>query len=106
MYQYRAKILRVVDGDTVDVEVDLGFHIKVEMKLRLYGINAPELKEDAGKVSRDKLKEMLDGKVVTVYTIKDRQEKYGRYLAKIVLDDNTEINNWLVEQGLAVRYMV
>jgi micrococcal nuclease len=105
LYQYTAQVVRVVDGDTIDVVLDLGFHIFIEMKLRLFGINTPELKEQSGKVARDRLKEKIDGKQITVYTIKDKQEKYGRYLAKINCAGE-DINEWLVSEGLAVRYMV
>lgn len=105
MYEYTAKVIRVVDGDTIDVVLDLGFHISFEMKLRLFGINTPELREESGKIARDRLKEKIDGKVITVYTIKDKQEKYGRYLAKIFLA-REDINEWLISEGLAVRYMV
>lgn len=105
MYEYKAKVIRVVDGDTVDALVDLGFHISVEMKLRLYGINAPELKEAAGKVSRDRLIEKVEGKEVTILTMKDKQEKYGRYLATII-SENENINEWLLSENLAIKFMV
>lgn len=104
MYEYQAKVVRVVDGDTVDVLVDLGFHISIEMKLRLQGINAPELKEEAGKTSRDYLFNRLYNKSVTIKTVKDRQEKYGRYLATILLDGQ-DINEELVTNGYAKEYM-
>lgn len=107
-YEYNATVLRVVDGDTVDVEVDLGFHIFIQMKLRLIGVNAPELKEDAGKVARDALTVLLPfGKQVTINTVRDRQEKYGRYLATIHTSGLSEsVNDWLVDKGYAVRYMI
>lgn len=103
MYQYKAKVLKVVDGDTVHVDVDLGFHVRVKMKIRLSAINAPELSEDAGKIARDRLKEKLDGQDVIVYTKKDSQEKYGRYLAEIYLD-GVNINDWMLNENLAVPY--
>lgn len=104
MYEYQAKIVRVVDGDTVDVLVDLGFHISIEMKLRLYGINTPELKEEAGKTARDYLFNRLYNKTVTIKTYKDRQEKYGRYLSTVLLDGEN-INEDLVDKGYAKRYL-
>jgi micrococcal nuclease len=105
MYEYIAKVVRIVDGDTVDVLVDLGFHISIEIKLRLYGLNAPELKEEAGKTTRDYLFSRLYNKTVTIKTVKDRQEKYGRYLATIILDGEN-INEDLLNKGYAVKYMV
>lgn len=103
MYLYKATILRVVDGDTVDALVDLGFHITIEMKLRLYGINAPEMKTEAGHPARDYLKSLLDGKIITLKTIKDKREKYGRYLA-ILIADNAIVNDMMVNAGHAVPY--
>lgn len=104
MYEYRAKVVRVVDGDTVDVAIDLGFHFTFETKIRLYGINAPELKEEAGKTSRDYLFSRIYGKTVTIKTQKDRTEKYGRYLGTIILDGEN-INEDLITKGFAKKYM-
>jgi micrococcal nuclease len=104
MFEYQAKILRVIDGDTVEAEVDLGFNIKMNMKLRLAGINAPEMTTPEGKESKVALVTMIEGKTVTVLSQKDKQEKYGRYLATI-LCDRISINEWLVEHKLAERYI-
>jgi micrococcal nuclease len=106
MYEYKAKIIRVVDGDTVDAEVDLGFHVVITMKFRLAGINAPEMKTAEGKKAKSALISVIEGKTVKILTIKDKQEKYGRYLAIILENDKNNVNNWLVEQGLATPYMV
>lgn len=84
MYEYRATILRVVDGDTVDVTLDLGFDVHLKQRLRLRGIDAPELRTTEGKASRDWLRTLLPpGESVVVRTEKDRREKYGRYLATV-----------------------
>lgn len=104
MYEYQAKVLRVVDGDTIDAEVDLGFHIKMVMKIRLAGINAPEMDTDSGKKTKAQLVTLLENQTITLLTIKDKQEKYGRYLG-VIVKDKQNINEWLVEQKLAVRYM-
>lgn len=109
MYVYRAKILRVVDGDTVDAEVDLGFHTKVTMKLRLYGINAPEVGTAAGIEAKEVLKSQIEGLVATITTLRDKQEKYGRYLAVIETEGGKDgaklnVNDWLVQNGYAAVY--
>ncbi|MCB0456110.1 MAG: thermonuclease family protein [Flavobacteriaceae bacterium] len=107
MYQYKAKIIDVYDGDTVTAVVDLGFLHFQEMKLRLYGINTPELKgedRDRGLVVRDILRNLILDKEVMIHSYKDKQGKYGRYLATIFLD-GLNINNWLVDEGHAVVYM-
>lgn len=85
MYEYSARILSVHDGDTCTALVDLGFRISQEMPLRLNGINAPELSQPGGKEARDYLRSIIDGKQVVIFTVKDRKEKYGRYLADIVV---------------------
>jgi len=107
MYNYKAHIKAVYDGDTVTAVVDLGFLHYQEMKLRLYGIDTPELRGDereAGIVVRDIVREMILGKEVEIHTFKDKQGKYGRYLATIILDD-LDLNQWLVDNGHAEVYM-
>jgi micrococcal nuclease len=118
MYQYKATIIRVIDGDTVDVEIDLGFDIKQKTRLRLYGINAPELKgpsSKAGHETKTYVESILtEGKEILVETFKDKKEKYGRYLAviKYVEGDINEqglekfnLNEQLILKGLAIKYM-
>ena len=67
MYNYNAKCIRVVDGDTIDAEIDLGFDIKVTKRIRLGGINAPEsrtrnkVEKKLGLAAKERLKEMLEG---------------------------------------------
>ncbi len=106
MYHYKAKILDVYDGDTVTAFVDLGFLHFQEMKLRLYGIDTPELRGEeraSGLIVRDILREKILDKEVEVFTYKDSQGKYGRYLATIVIDGE-DINQWLLDNGHAVPY--
>lgn len=125
MFEYRAAILRVHDGDTIAAEVDLGFDVRMRMSLRLYGINAPELATYAGKIARAfVLQWLLDHSAmvvgipfhevpepqlgyVMVRTIKDRADKYGRYLAEVEsFDRAANLNNELITSGNAVPYMV
>jgi len=107
MYNYKARIKGVYDGDTVTAVVDLGFLHYQEMKLRLLGIDTPELRgpeKEQGIVVRDILREMILGKEVEISTRKDKQGKYGRYLATIILDE-VNINKWLVDNGHAKVYL-
>lgn len=109
MYQYKAKIIDVYDGDTVTALVDLGFLSFREMKLRLYGIDTPELRgaeKIEGRKVRDIVREMILDKEVTINSYKDKQGKYGRYLATIILEDGLNINEWLVENGHAKPYLL
>jgi micrococcal nuclease len=107
MYEYRAKIERVVDGDTVVVTVDLGFSIRSKMVLRLYGINAPELVGDPGpgRASKEFLVSLVEGRDVTIRTYKDKGDKYGRILAELFCDGDAEsVNRQMIRAGFAVEY--
>jgi micrococcal nuclease len=107
LYTYRAHVLSVYDGDTITVDVDLGFSIFMRSQsIRLARINAPEVRgsnAEMGAKSRDALREKILGKTVTLKTIKDTKEKYGRWLAEVWID-GVCINNWLLAEGLAVAY--
>ena len=104
MYTYNAKIIKVYDGDTVTALVDLGFKISFEMKLRLNRINAPEIRgieKEKGKITRDRLRELILDKTVVIKTNKDKTGKYGRYIADIYLGE-ISINDLLVTENLAI----
>lgn len=105
-YVRNAKINKVIDGDTVDLQVDLGFDLTALMRCRLDGINAPEKNTAEGKVSQAWMAQTLPiGSDVVVQTVKDKKEKYGRYLAVVFLPGQAKsINDQLVEQGLAKPY--
>ena len=105
LYNYRGLVLEVYDGDTITVEVFLGFNIKFIEKFRLLYINAPEMRGEEksdGTISRDKLREKILNKNVIIKTSKDKKGKYGRYLAEVFLEEEN-INNWLVVEGLAEK---
>ncbi len=108
-YVYRCRVERpedIYDGDTITVVIDLGFHIEFgELTLRLYGIDAPEMRgpeKAAGRRSRDWLRERLKDREFIVQTIRDRKGKYGRYLA-IIWVDGVNVNEEMVRLGLAER---
>jgi len=102
MFEYEAKILRVVDGDTVKAEIDLGFHMSVRETFRLKGINTPENSTQIGRDVTVMMKHMLEGQTVIMKTYKT--DKYGRWLAE-VFQNGTNINQWLVDTGNAIVYM-
>lgn len=105
-YEYNAIVVSVVDGDTVDLIVDLGFDVRMGMRVRLYGINAPEIRAIGGPAAKAFLETMIKPlQAVEIATHKDRREKYGRYLAT-VLHDGTSVNALMVLNGHAVEYMV
>ncbi len=96
-YRYAAKVVSVYDADTITADVDLGFHTRTRMKLRLARINAWEVRgpeREKGLVARDFLREWLpSGKEGFLKTIRDRTGKYGRYLAEIYADNGETIEN-------------
>ena len=86
IYIYKASLIRVVDGDTVDLIIDLGFDTSRHERFRLYGIDAPELNTLAGKAAKTWLREALQPlEAIYVQTIqletKTKRDKYGRFLA-------------------------
>lgn len=100
-YIYRAVVKRIIDGDTIVVTVDLGFRTSMEIVLRLYGLDAPELSTPEGKKLRETLKARLQSPI-TIRTFKDPKDKYGRWLAEIHSGE-TNINQWLLDNGLAKK---
>lgn len=101
-YKYRAQVVRIVDGDTVDATVDLGFDVKLSARFRMLGINAPEKNTKEGKESLARLAVLLPlGSSVVVQTTKDKKEKFGRYLGTFLVDGKN-INQQLVDEGFAV----
>jgi len=107
LYWYRASTVRVVDGDTADLLLDLGYKIRFEQRVRLYGLNAPEVHgatKEAGLKTKGRLAELIVGKELWVDSIKDSQEKYGRYLVEIWVKSDTglkSVNQLLIKEGLA-----
>jgi micrococcal nuclease len=104
MYEYSAEILRVIDGDTVHVRLDLGCDVGIDLTLRLAEINAPEMSTEEGVLAAEFLRNLIQDETVTVKTFKDKKEKYGRYLATIYLGEQS-VNEIMVTEGHAVPYM-
>lgn len=107
MYQYKGVALKVSDGDTFIALLDLGFHIKLEAKLRLEGINSPELSsknEDEAKaaiMAREYLKSLVTMGEFEVHTKKDKNDKYGRWIATVFIDGRN-VNEEMIKAGHAV----
>lgn len=107
-YSYDAWMIDLVDGDTLHCGVDLGMDVAMNATIRFYGINAPEMKTPEGKTAKAFAAQWLlthcpDGKFVLT-TIKDRREKYGRYLGIITAFDSASLNADMVSSGNAVPY--
>ena len=115
-FWYCGVVTRVIDGDTVDADLDLGMNIHVKERIRLYGIDTPEIfgtpKESEEYKNGIKAKlfveERLLHKKLWFHTHKDTKGKYGRYLADIFFQDDAGahvcIGQLLLEEGLAKRY--
>lgn len=109
MYEYSAWLVAHVDGDTIHAGIDVGIDIATFQTLRFYGLNAPEMSTAAGKVSAQWVKDWFtanapDGKFI-LQTVKDKREKYGRYLATILSSDRAHnLNQEIVAAGMAVPY--
>lgn len=105
MWTYQAEPLRVVDADTLHVRVDLGFKIHHDVIVRLAGLNAPELRTPDGNAALDYTARWLNDHPgpVTIRTIKDRVDPYGRYLATVTSGAD-ELNAGLLLTGHAVPY--
>lgn len=115
MFEYYVKkVSKVVDGDTIDVDIDLGFDISFSSRVRLAGIDTPEsrtsdkMEKTLGLESKEYLKKAIDAsKVVVIKTEKmDSSEKYGRILGWVFLDGSeVSINQKMIDEGYAWGYM-
>jgi micrococcal nuclease len=113
MFTYQATVLRIIDGDTVDVDIDLGFSVWLKkQRVRMMGIDTPESrtrdKEEKvrGLLSKKKLTELCPvGSIVQLMTAKDKNKgKFGRILGTLVVD-GVDVNQWLIENNYAVPYL-
>ena len=112
MYEYKATVKRIIDGDSVVLDIDLGFYIFMnETKIRLYGIDTPEMNSEdpllrlqAVLATRYLYDNMPVGSKVTINTVLDKREKYGRLLATIITEDGFNINEGLLNNKLAISY--
>ena len=113
MYEYRCELVKIIDGDTIDVNLDLGFEVVLKkQRIRLYGINTPESRtrdleqKKYGLAAKARLRELLEeANQITVKTEIDKKArgKYGRILGTIYAG-STNINNLLIDEGHAIAY--
>ena len=117
MYEYRCKVIKVIDGDTVDVDIDLGFDILLrDERVRIMGIDTPEsrtrdkVEKKFGLASKARLKELIGGKSGPILKTQinkkgeDMRGKFGRILGDFVTEDGRMVTDILVEEGHAVAY--
>lgn len=114
LYHYKMTVQRVVDGDTIRGDVDLGFgFVQKNQEFRFTGINAPEIHGPSaaeGLKTKQYVSDLITGKEIVIVTKKDSKEKWGRFLAEIFYKDASgnyvSLNKELVDKGLAVPFMV
>ena len=108
LYTYKALVIDVYDGDSITVELDLGFKIQFTAKIRLANIDTPEIRGEErpdGLISKEWVENKILNKWVIIKTNKDKTGKYGRYLGEIWLEgEEISINEQLINEGLAERY--
>ncbi len=112
MYQYKAIITKVIDGDTVDVDIDLGFEVWLRnQRIRLYGIDTPEsrtsdkVEKVFGNLAKDKILSFcpVGAKIVLQTKADDSRGKYGRILGELIVDD-VNVNQYMIDNNYAVEY--
>ncbi len=112
MYTYNATILRVIDGDTVDASIDLGFNISHKIRIRLLGIDTPETRtrdleeKERGLQAKYRLVELLDSvENKCLVQTRSNKGKYGRWLGTLIIKDENNfdlnINQTLIDEGFA-----
>lgn len=100
MYNYQASLIRVVDGDTVWLRVDLGFRMFAELSFRMAGIDAPEMNQAGGAAAKARLTELMLALGPTFPIQTTKADKYGRWLVTI-----GDVNAQMIAHGDAVPYM-
>ncbi len=112
LFHYKASVDRIVDGDTIDVTLDLGFDIQLKGRIRFAGINAPEsrtrdaVEKEAGLAAKRYVEDWtsaLENKVIIQTTLDDKG-KYGRILGRILNDEGECLNDEMVSLGHATPY--
>jgi micrococcal nuclease len=110
MYEYKCHVSRIIDGDSIEASIDLGFGIMFNSKVRLYGIDTPEsrTRDEDEKVRGLLAKQYLESKInsakqVIIQTEKDAKGKFGRVLGRLFADE-ININQSMIDNHLAVEY--
>lgn len=112
MYTYNAKVIKIIDGDTILVDIDLGFYTWLfNQSIRLIGIDAPEirtknlLEKEAGFLAKNFIESYIkEGDNVILRTTLDKTEKFGRILGTISTEEGLNINQALLDENLVVPY--
>ena len=110
MFEYSAKVVRIVDGDTLDAEIDIGFDVFVKKRIRFYGVDCWESRtrdleeKKRGLAAKARVIELLEGNGNKFVLQSHELGKYGRVLGSIILDDDRDVCDILLEEGHAYAY--
>ena len=112
MYEYKCKIIKVIDGDTTDVDIDLGFGVWLKkQRIRFFGIDTPESRtrdleeKKYGLAAKNYVKDHMPvGSTQTLVTVKDGKGKYGRILGQFRMEDGSILNENMIAEHHAVAY--
>ena len=115
MYEYNAKLSKLIDGDTIDADIDLGFQTYIKQRIKLYGVDTPQsrskvaIEKDEGIKAKNKLTELLP-KEFKVRTVLNRRGKFGRVLGHVYAIDQAgkeiNVNETMIKEGYATKYFV
>lgn len=113
MYEYKCFIVRVIDGNTIDAEVDLGFNVLIRQRIKLHGIKTADIRsldqkeKDLAIKAKNRLIELL-GKEFVCKTVMNKRGKTGRVLGYAFVEDEygnrTDINQLMIDEGLATEF--
>ena len=113
MYTYQCNTIRVIDGNTVDAVIDLGFNVTIRQRIKLYGVNVDDIrstdesKKNNAVVAKNKLTELL-GQEFVCETIMNKRGKAGRIMGKVFTLDSgnskTDVNQKMIEDGYAEKF--
>jgi micrococcal nuclease len=100
--KYHAEVVRVIDGDTFEMMIELGFGVTQKFSVRLDGIDTPEVSTIKGRQVKEFVRNLIEGKSVLVTD--EGAEKYGRARASIELADGKDLTEYLIESKIGVEY--
>ena len=111
MYEYKAKLLRVIDGDTIDCIIDLGFDVRLKERIRLKGVDTPEVRtrdleeKERGLAAKKRVQEVFKCSDEFTIITEIKKGKYGRIVGTILLPDRkVSLNQMLLDEGHATVY--